>query len=295
MSNAPTPNPHAAASPAPPDPNRDADRTAATVWSRRTFPYTGRGLRRPTFQAVLRQSVLNAIHAHGRSSPEVEVCGVLVGNVYHDGRAPYVYVEAAIAGNAAAGRATEVTFTAETWAQIQQEMDGRYPDARIVGWYHTHPGFGIFLSEMDRFIHDNFFGEPWQLAYEYDPKRHEDGLFVWRRGQPAPEPYLVEPDERASGPAPRPSGNATDRLADAVRERQTAAAAAAADAPPDLTARVQGGLRRHPRLWLLVAVLALLALAAPVAALYYLGREVPGLPTEGGPRAAPTSASSNRR
>ena len=60
--------------------------------------------RKPGFQAVITRSALNDMHRHGRSSPEVEVCGVLVGNVYRDDHGPYLHVEAVIRGAHAAGR-----------------------------------------------------------------------------------------------------------------------------------------------------------------------------------------------
>ena len=50
-------------------------------------------------------------------------------------------------------------------------MDAEHSEERIVGWYHTHPGFGIFLSGMDLFIQDHFFNLPWQVAFVYDPLR----------------------------------------------------------------------------------------------------------------------------
>jgi hypothetical protein len=87
-----------------------------------------------------------------------------------------------------------VTFTSETWTHIHDQMDGRFPNMRIVGWYHTHPGFGIFLSDMDVFIQENFFGEPWQIAFVDDPKGGDRGSFVWRGGAPVREPYLVKED-----------------------------------------------------------------------------------------------------
>src|SRR3712207_9565583 len=51
-----------------------------------------------------------------------------------------VYIEANIRGNFASGRAAQVTFTAKTWQHIQDVLDKDYPDMRILGWYHTHPG-----------------------------------------------------------------------------------------------------------------------------------------------------------
>ena len=90
-------------------------------------------------------------------------------------------MEHAIAGtNGAASRSTNVTFTAETWQHIHDTMDRDHPDEKILGWYHTHPGFGIFLSDMDIFICDNFFNLPWQVAFVYDPQSGEEGNFIWR-------------------------------------------------------------------------------------------------------------------
>jgi hypothetical protein len=77
---------------------------------------------------------------------------------------------------------------------IQTEMDRSYADKRILGWYHTHPGFGIFLSEMDMFIHRNFFNLPWQLAYVYDPHADEDGMFTWKREKVNLAPIMIDED-----------------------------------------------------------------------------------------------------
>jgi hypothetical protein len=63
---------------------------------------------------------------------------------------------------------------------IYKIKDRDYPDERIVGWYHSHPGFGVFLSDHDTFIHKNFFSAPQQVAWVYDPHSDEEGCFGWR-------------------------------------------------------------------------------------------------------------------
>lgn len=173
---------------------RDADRAASGPWQLATFPRAVLKGREHKFQVVFRRSALNDIRAHGCSTPDVEVCGVILGTVYRDRQGAWCYVEANIRGNHAPGRNAQVTFTSETWTHIHEYREKRYPSLRIVGWYHTHPGFGIFLSEMDVFIQQNFFAEPWQLAFVDDPKGGDRGLFVWRKGSPVREPYLVKED-----------------------------------------------------------------------------------------------------
>jgi proteasome lid subunit RPN8/RPN11 len=140
---------------------------------------------------VIRQSVLDEIHSHGRHTPDVEVCGVLVGDCTPQG---LTRAEAAIRGENAVATAGSVTFTADTWTYIQDTMDRCYPEKRIIGWYHTHPDFGIFLSGMDEFIHTSFFDLPWQIAFVYDPVRREEGMFAWSDGKPVLTAFEVEDD-----------------------------------------------------------------------------------------------------
>jgi proteasome lid subunit RPN8/RPN11 len=157
------------------------------------------GDRTRAFQVIFRQSALNRVHAHGDSSLRAEVCGVLVGDVYQDELGVFLLVEHVIEGKSSTSSAGQVTFTADTWQHIQLEMDKRFPDLRIVGWYHTHPGHGVFLSEMDIFLHESFFGLPWQAALVYDPRNGEEGVFSAAQGQAHRLEFLTEADESANG------------------------------------------------------------------------------------------------
>ncbi len=107
--------------------------------------------------------------AHAKSSLNAEVCGVLAGEVCEDDEGLFVDVQALIRGSAASQSSTHVTFTQDTWNQIHRTLEREYPDLRIVGWYHTHPGFGVEFSEMDLFIQRNFFPGATHLALVTDP------------------------------------------------------------------------------------------------------------------------------
>jgi len=117
------------------------------------------------------------IIGHAVVEPDIEVCGVLVGRLEKDAHGPVVRISAAIRGEAAKEQGAAVTFTHETWNHIHGEMDRRFKDELIVGWYHTHGGFGVFLSEMDTFVHDNFFPEQHHVAYVYDPLAGSEAFF----------------------------------------------------------------------------------------------------------------------
>src|SRR5262249_18162904 len=126
-------------------------------------------------RVTIEGEVLRQIRQHARSNSKTEVCGVLIG----EENIGDLKITARIAGLNAAQAGTYVTFTQDTWEHIYKIKDNEYPDARIVGWYHSHPGFGVFLSDHDSFIHKNFFSAPLQVAWVYDPHSDEEGCFGW--------------------------------------------------------------------------------------------------------------------
>lgn len=128
---------------------------------------------------LIDSEVTRRIRQHARAHPKTEVCGVLIGDDANNA----IDIRASIEGTDAAQGGTHVTFTQETWESIYRVKDELYPNDRIVGWYHSHPGFGVFLSEHDMFIQENFFSSPGQVAWVYDPHTDEEGCFGWVSGE----------------------------------------------------------------------------------------------------------------
>lgn len=126
------------------------------------------------------RGVKDAIYDHIYANPGGEVGGVLVGEIPESGP---VVIAGAIAALSAEGERASVTFTHDAWSEVHDQLERNYPECRIVGWYHSHPGFGIFLSEHDLFIQRNFFGDPAQVAYVVDPHASTEGLFGWVEGE----------------------------------------------------------------------------------------------------------------
>ncbi len=55
------------------------------------------------------------------------------------------------------------------WAGNQlAEVQDQFKDLETIGWFHTHPGHGLFLSHADLNIHQGFFQKRYQLAIEID-------------------------------------------------------------------------------------------------------------------------------
>lgn len=137
------------------------------------------------FRVWIEPNAHRRILSHADTNTRVELCGILVGRVERDEFGPFAVVEDTVEGKFAQNQGAQVTFTQETWAYVFSEMDRLHTDKKMVGWYHTHPGFGVFLSPMDTFIHENFFNLPWQMAFVVDPLGGKEGVFVWRDGEAA--------------------------------------------------------------------------------------------------------------
>lgn len=146
----------------------------------RTFPGTVNAGEVPLRIAFTRGAYAEVV-AHTKENLESEVAGVLVGEVCEDGEL-FVSVTQVIRGASTRQGTTHVTFTHETWNQIHEKLDQDYPDLQIVGWYHSHPGFGVEFSRMDKFIQENFFTGPTQFALVTDPLGGAVAIIINRKG-----------------------------------------------------------------------------------------------------------------
>src|SRR5580693_8896198 len=100
------------------------------------------GGRNEPFRVFFTPEVHAALWKHASENTSVEICGVLVGTWHRDEVGPFVKITESIRGEGAKTQFAEVTFTHQTWAKINSEMDTKFTALQIVGWYHTHPDFG---------------------------------------------------------------------------------------------------------------------------------------------------------
>jgi proteasome lid subunit RPN8/RPN11 len=166
--------------------------------------------------AEFESSALQRIRQHARSSMNAEICGVLIGRAI-DG---VTQVEACIPGEGAAQGGAHVTFTQDAWEHIYKIKDAEFPEQSIVGWYHSHPGFGVFLSDYDLFIHENFFGASHQLAWVFDPHSDEEGCFGWAGKKIVPLSRVAVRQRLNEGGAPPKEEESTRKKPAPRREKK---------------------------------------------------------------------------
>ncbi len=141
-------------------------------------PFDGSGLKPNVSVFVTRPAYIRiCVHA---CSAEVEVGGALIGQWCQDEQTggQYVVVKHVLPARHTKQGAVYLTFTQETILDFHNQIEKRFEGEKIVGWFHTHPRMGVFLSHYDTFLHHNFFPEPWQVALVVEPFSSVAGFFI---------------------------------------------------------------------------------------------------------------------
>jgi len=173
-------------------------------------------------QLLTHLEVYSAMHQHAVDSLPNETGGFLLGRVGFDALRGswHVEIDEALPVEPQAQDPVHFSFT---WREVDRVRNHRAAQAKaLIGWYHTHPDLGIFLSETDlEKTHRVLFAEPFQVALVYDPVRGRAGYFFWEGPQiidasqaswrefeiaiadeaPAAEPVDAAAPESAAAPA----------------------------------------------------------------------------------------------
>ena len=120
---------------------------------------------------------MSELEDHCFSETKVEVGGFLIGRI----NGATAEVTKVVRAKHSVGKSTQLTFTHDTWNALHSEMDEA--DGTLIGWYHSHPNFGVFLSEHDQFIQQNFFKQEGNITIVVDPVRGRRGWFYSSAGK----------------------------------------------------------------------------------------------------------------
>ncbi|MCX8052599.1 MAG: LysM peptidoglycan-binding domain-containing protein [Armatimonadetes bacterium] len=112
-----------------------------------------------------------------------ECGGLLLGTVEVEQKARLIHIKAVAPAVGAIETRTNFKITFKAWKSMFDLRDAEYPDLRVLGWFHAHAGWGVFLSEIDLFVHERFFPHPNMVAFVIDPTVGGESFFYWRDGQ----------------------------------------------------------------------------------------------------------------
>lgn len=139
----------------------------------------------------MEEKVLKKAWAHAQRHAAVgkEALGLLTGQVFsHQGR-EYVFVEDYVTAENEAS-AVHVRFKENAFAALAKKISGN-SEKVFVGWSHSHPSFGCFLSSTDLRTHEEYFPEKWHVALVVDPVGKEKKLFKTVDGKAVEASYAV--------------------------------------------------------------------------------------------------------
>jgi proteasome lid subunit RPN8/RPN11 len=138
------------------------------------------------------QEVCNAIWKHARDlNMKYEMGGALIGFYCRDGKGSkderfLVVTDVLNMPSEFFKSPALLRFTNEFMNQLDDYMEHlNKQDKRLrrLGFYHTHPGYGVFLSGTDIRTFEGIFKDDWQIAMVVDPVNEDEGVFYWQGGK----------------------------------------------------------------------------------------------------------------
>jgi proteasome lid subunit RPN8/RPN11 len=110
---------------------------------------------------------------------EEEIFGYLIGNILKWNEKIYIIIEESLFLLGAVYSDKTYTSQIEGTAGLYQKKFQRIKKKRkneklrIIGWWHSHPNLGCFLSSTDLLTQRYFFPKEYQVALVLDPIRNE--------------------------------------------------------------------------------------------------------------------------
>ncbi|MFH0816476.1 MAG: Mov34/MPN/PAD-1 family protein [Methanobacteriota archaeon] len=115
-------------------------------------------------------------HAVAHKGERLEVMGLLLGEMRRDLGLEYALARKAVTTQLDA-TLVGVRFSREGLDELAASLAKVDFEYVVIGWYHSHPGFGCFLSETDVATQRAMFSGAGHVALVVDPVKEEAGAF----------------------------------------------------------------------------------------------------------------------
>lgn len=122
--------------------------------------------------------IYKGILSHARKYKKEEVIGKLVGKPFKYPRAQYCYIDIwGYVPVSSISTPVSVRYSPEAAEHLGEDLLVDYDDSLVVGWYHSHPGMGCFLSDQDIETQLKNYPEWYHCALVVDPSCNEFKFF----------------------------------------------------------------------------------------------------------------------
>ena len=115
-------------------------------------------------------------HALESRDAVLEVMGFMLGEVRRH-KGSFYAVAKDVATTKLDASAVHVRFDRSGMDELATALESQPKEHIIVGWYHSHPGHGCFLSPTDIETQSTMFAEPYHVALVVDPVKEEMAAF----------------------------------------------------------------------------------------------------------------------
>jgi 26S proteasome regulatory subunit N11 len=133
------------------------------------------------FNVYIKEGVLKRILEHCRTGGELEVFGYLVGEIFNWKNQLYIVIEDELfikeSGDSQKYTIKQLEGFSGKFQQMLKEIRRKKDNFLILGWWHSHPDYGCFLSKTDTTTTNYFFSEPYHVALVCDHIRNDFAFF----------------------------------------------------------------------------------------------------------------------
>jgi proteasome lid subunit RPN8/RPN11 len=165
-------------------PQEESAPPSSRIPFRRAIEWTpksaGTGKPEPAVSIFVTQRAYTRFCAHAGSDLNNEVGGWLLGKWRMDKSSgeQFIVIETILPALHTQQGSAFLTFTQASQVVLHKHLQEYYPDKTLIGWFHTHPHMGVFLSAYDTWLHRNFYPEMWQVALVIEPVSKSGGFFI---------------------------------------------------------------------------------------------------------------------
>ncbi len=133
-------------------------------------------------------------HALSMRGKRTEVMGLLLGDVRKWQDKSYLLVRDVVTTDLEA-TAISVKFDRSGFEKLFENLDNVGFDYVMVGWYHSHPGYGCYMSDTDIDTQTRMFVSRHHLAIVIDPINMDIAAFKVRDEKQVPARFAIYWDE----------------------------------------------------------------------------------------------------
>nr|MDO8117044.1 hypothetical protein [Candidatus Sigynarchaeota archaeon] len=123
----------------------------------------------------INRKILDEIETRCKNN-KYEIIGLLAGNAYKYNGKEYIIINGYLYSDLIESTPIFTQVIDGALGEMAKRKDKEYPGSIIVGWYHSHPDLGVFLSSVD-IATMKMYDKKYHVALVVDPVRDERAFF----------------------------------------------------------------------------------------------------------------------